>query len=277
MSLDLQAVGAETGVFKFRYDWRTLVLYALGIGAKREDLDYVYEGRGPKVFPTFGVVPTYPVLTELLGRSGGALEKVVHGGQSVIVHAPIPPSGELSTTGVLTGIFDLKKMAQLVFRTQTTLEGQLVFETEWVVILLGEGGFGGPRPPKSPVPKIPSGATPEFVVEERIPTEQAVLYRLSGDANPLHVDPDFARIVGFERGPILHGLATYGYCARALVASALGGDAARLRAFHAQFRKPVWPGDVLRTEGFLLEGQYALRASAGDGGETVALFGAAIT
>lgn len=274
MSLDPTSVGAASAVFKFRYDWRTLVLYALGIGTKREELDYLYEARGPKVFPTFGVVPAYPVLMDLLGRSGGTFDRLVHAGQSVTVHAAIPASGELSTTGVITGIYDLKKMAQLVFRTQTTLDGQLVFENEWSMLLLGEGGFGGPRPPKSPILKIPNGALPDFVFEERISPEQALLYRLSGDPNPLHADPAFAKLVGFERGPILHGLATYGFCARALVLSALGGDATRLATFHGQFRKPVWPGDVLRTEGFALDGQLALRASAGEGGETVALFGA---
>ena len=90
-------------------------------------------------------------------------------------------------------------------------------------------------------------------------------------------NPAFAAVVGFSAGPILHGLATYGYCARALIQSALGGDAQRLRAFHAQFRKPVWPGETLKTQGYLLEGQYALRAFAGGREEPVALCFAEIT
>jgi acyl dehydratase len=273
MAVDPKSVGAETSVFNLRYDYKTLILYALGVGATRDELDYVYEARGPKVLPTFGVVPAYPVLAELLARSGGSLDKIVHGAQSVTVYAALPASGELATRGVITGVYDLKRMTQLVFTAQSSLEGKLIFETEWTLIVLGEGGFDGPRPPKSPIPKIPPGATPAFVVEERIAPEQALLYRLSGDMNPLHADPAVAQLFGFERGPILHGLATYGYAARALIRSAFGGDAGQLRKFHGQFRKPVWPGDTLRTEGFEVDGQYALRSSTGPD-EVVALFSA---
>jgi acyl dehydratase len=277
MTVDPNCVGAESAVYSLSYDWKTLVLYALGIGAKRDELDYVYEARGPKVFPTFAVVPAYPVLGELLGRSGGRLDRLVHAGQSVRVHAPLPGAGVLSTTGRITGLYDLKKMAQLVFETRTLLDGALIFETEWSLFFLEEGGFGGPRPPKSPLPKIPSLATPAFTFEEEISKEQALLYRLSGDANPLHVDPAFAALVGFDRGPILHGLATYGFGARALIHAALGGDAGRLRAFHGQFRRPVWPGDVLRTQGFEVDGKYALRSYAGGSNEVVALFAAELS
>jgi acyl dehydratase len=274
MSLDPKSVGAESAVFKLRYDWKTLVLYALGVGAKHDELDYVYEGRGPKVLPTFGVVPAYPVLSELLGRSGGRLDRLVHAGQSVRVQGPLPPSGELSTTGVITGIYDLKRMAQLTFETRTVVDDQPAFETEWSMFFLGEGGFAGPRPPKSVLPKIPHDAPVAFTFEEAVSPEQALLYRLSGDTNPLHVDPAFAALVGFERGPILHGLATYGFAARALIRSALGGDAARLVGFHGQFRKPVWPGEVLRTQGFAVGGRYVLRSMTGSSDEVVALFSA---
>jgi len=276
MAVDPKTVGVESAVYTLRYDWKTLVLYALGIGATREELDYVYEGRGPKVFPTFGVVPGYPVLGELLGRSGGSLDRVVHGGQSVTMHGELPPTGELSTQGTITGVYDLKRMTQLVFLAKTTLDGRLVFESEWTLLVLGEGGFDGPRPPKSPIPKIPTGAAPAFRVEERVPAEQALLYRLSGDPNPLHVDPAVAKLLGFDKGPILHGLATYGYAARALVRSVLGGDASRLVTFHGQFRKPFWPGEVLRTEGFEVEGKYALRSASTAPDDVVALFGAEI-
>jgi acyl dehydratase len=271
MAVDPKSLGAETRVFTLRYDHQTLILYALGVGATRDELDYLYEARGPKVLPTFGVVPAYPVLAELLARAGASLDKVVHGAQSVTVHAELPPAGELATRGVITGVYDLKRMTQLVFRAQSSLAGQLIFETEWSLIVLGEGGFDGPRPPKSPIPKIPSGMEPAFVIEERIPPEQALLYRLSGDMNPLHADPAVAKSFGFDKGPILHGLATYGYAARALIRGAFGGDASCLRSFHGQFRKPVWPGDVLRTEGYEVDGQYALRSSTGSD-DGVALF-----
>jgi len=274
MAVDPKSVGAESAVYTLRYDWKTLALYALGVGATRDELDYVYEARGPKVLPTFGVVPGYAVLGELLARSGASLDRLVHGGQSVTVHAPLPPVGELSTRGVITGIYDLKRMAQLVYRTESSLDGQLIFSAEWSMLVLGDGGFDGPRPPKSPVPKIPSGSQPAFVVEQRVSAEQALLYRLSGDPNPLHVDPAVASQLGFERGPILHGLATYGFAARALIGGALGGDGARLTTFHGQFRKPFWPGDVLRTEAFDVDGVWALRTTSSSPDDVVALFAA---
>lgn len=274
MAIDLGAVGVQSPHYTQPYDWKTLALYALGIGAKHDELDYLYEGRGPKVFPTFGVVPAYPVLMELIGKSGGRLDRLVHSAQSVRVHAPLPASGELSTAGTITGIYDLKRMAQLVFQAQTRVDGVLVFESEWTLLFLGEGGFDGLRPPKSNVPKMPGDTAAAHVFEETVAREQALLYRLSGDPNPLHVDPAFAAQVGFPQGPILHGLATYGFCARALVKTALGGDAARLTAFHGYFRKPVWPGELLRTEIFEVGGQYVLRAFAGGREEPVGLFAA---
>lgn len=277
MALNPDAVGAESKESSLRFDWKTLALYALGIGAKRDELDYLYEARGPKVFPTFAVVPGYGAMFELLGRSGGSLEQVVHAAQSVRMHGTLPRSGELLTKGRITGLYDLKKLAQMVFVTETRCEGQLVFEAEWSMFFLGQGGFGGPRPPKSAVPKIPGDAQQVFELTEVVSPEQAILYRLSGDVNPLHIDPDFAKVVGFEQGPILHGLATYGFCARALVRSVLAGKAERLRAFHGQFRKPIWPGETLVTQGFLVEGAYVMRCLAAGREEPVALCSAELT
>jgi acyl dehydratase len=278
MSLDPGVVGAECDVQCLRYDWKTLALYALGIGAKRDELDYLYEGRGPKAYPTFGVVPAYPVLSDLLARCKGPLDRLVHGAQSVRVHAALPARGEIQTTGVITGVHDLKRMAQMVFTTRSTVEGVLVYETEWRMLFLGEGGFGGARPPKTDaIGRVSKESTPVFSVTEEIAAEQALLYRLSGDPNPLHVDPEFAKRVGFEQGPILHGLATYGFCARALIKGALGGDASRLRAFHAQFRKPVWPGEALNTIGFEVDDGYSLKAYAGGREDVVALCSAEVS
>jgi MaoC dehydratase-like protein/2-enoyl-CoA hydratase-like protein len=277
MSLKPEALGAESAAYSLPYDWKTLVLYALGIGAKRDELDYLYEARGPKVYPTFAVVPTYQVLMDLMAKSGGSFERVVHGGQSIRVHAPLPPAGVMSTSGVITGVYDLKRMGQLVFQTRTHVEGRLIYESEWSLIFLGDGGFGGPRPPKSSLGKVPDGVEPAFTFEETIAPEQALVYRLSGDLNPLHADPQFAALVGFDQGPILHGLATYGFCARALIKAELGGDASRLVALDAQFKKPVWPGESLRTVGYKVGEEYALKAYAGGRDEPVAILTARVT
>lgn len=263
MSLDLSAVGYETEAFSFEYDWKTVVLYALGVGCKRDELDYLYEERGPWVVPSFAVVPAYPALKPLVAKAGADMTKVVHGFQSVTLHAPIPSAGKLTTVAKLDGIYDLKRLSQVVFTTRTEHEGTLLFETEWSLVVRDTGGFGGPRPPRSEAPKLPTDQTPLFEKTEVISPEQALLYRLSGDLNPLHADPEFAREVGFEQGPILHGLCTYGYVTRAVIKGACGGNPGRLKKIAVQFKKPVWPGESLRTVGYACEdGKIALVAYA---------------
>jgi acyl dehydratase len=254
MALDMSSVGYTTTPYAFTYDWKTLATYALGIGAKRDELAYLYEGSagGMQVYPTFAVVPAYAAVIDLLGRTGGDLAMVVHGGQTVRVHKAIPASGTLHTTGTLTGMFDLKKFGQVVLTTSTTLGGEPLFDTTWSIIYRNAGGFGGPRPPASDDPSPPKDRPADWTFSEATSPEQALLYRISGDQNPLHADPEFATSVGFPQGPILHGLCTYGFAARAVVKQALGGDVSRLRAFGAQFRRPVWPGDTLVTSGWSL-------------------------
>lgn len=263
MALDLSAVGSKTDVYEYRYDWKTLATYALGIGAKADELAYVYEAKGPKVYPTFAVVPSFAPMGESVAKTQGSLASILHGGQTVRIHQPIPSEGLAKTVATLHGIYDMKKMAQAIVKTRTEINDELVFETESSIIIRGEGGFGGEPPPKQDVPEIPEGQEPTWVHEETTSPEQALLYRISGDQNPLHADPEFSKLVGFQ-APILHGLCTYGYVARAAILKSLGGDGDRVRRFSAQFRKPVWPGESIRTEGFELGGGViALRAFAG--------------
>jgi acyl dehydratase len=254
MALDLSAVGFTGAPSVFTYDWKTVVLYALGIGAKRDELDYLYEKRGPRVYPTFAVCPVMPAVMECLAKTRGDFATVVHGGQSVRIHRPIPPSGRLVTTATLRAIYDMKKFAQVIAETTTRLDGgEALFDTVWSIIYRGEGGFKGPRPPKSEAPDPPKDRPADFHVELATGPEQALLYRLSGDLNPLHADPAFAARVGFEQGPILHGLCTYGFVARAIIQGACGGDGDKLKRLDGQFRRPVWPGDTIVVDGFTIE------------------------
>ena len=257
MALALSSVGYTTKPYAFTYDWKTVATYALGIGAKRDELEYLFEGAkgGMKVYPTFAVVPAYAAVIELLGKTGGDLAMVVHGGQTIRMHKAIPASGTIETTGTLEAIYDLKKFGQVVLKTSTTASGEPLFDTLWSIIYRGAGGFGGPRPPaREDEPSVPKECAPDWTFKETTSPEQALLYRISGDVNPLHADPEFANMVGFPQGPILHGLCTYGFAARAIVKNAAGGDATKVRAFSAQFRKPVWPGDTIVTSGYALEG-----------------------
>jgi acyl dehydratase len=262
--MDLSTVGHVTAPFVFEYEWKTVALYALGVGATRDELEFLYEGRGPRVLPTFAVVPSYPAVAALFEKTQADMTRLVHGAQLIRLHGALPPSGRLETVGEVKAIYDMKKLAQLVIGTRTTLKGELLFETEWTLLVRDAGGFSGPRPPKSEAPKVPD-REPDFTITAPTTPEQALLYRLSGDLNPLHADPEFATAVGFAEGPILHGLCTFGIVGRALVKGAAGGDELRIRAFGAQFRRPVWPGEPIRTAGYVLEGgRIALEAFAGD-------------
>lgn len=257
MPFDLSVVGQTTEPKPFTYAWKDVVLYALGCGAKKDELDYLYEGKGPHVLPTFAVVPTFAPMFDVLSKSGGDFSMVVHGGQKVQLHRPIPHEGTLHTTATCRAIYDLRKFATVVVDTQTKDEaGAVLFGTSWTMIFRDAGGFGGSAPPprsEHPTPKVPRDRAADFTVEEATSPEQALLYRLSGDTNPLHADPAFAERVGFPQGPILHGLCTYGFVLRHLAKGMLRGNAERVRAFEAQFRRPVWPGDTLVTQGWALD------------------------
>jgi acyl dehydratase len=271
MALDLSLVDKPTDPVTFTYDAKDTILYALGVGAKKDELDWLYEGRGPKVLPSFAVVPMFQPMLDCVVKTGGDLSMVVHGSQRVRLHAALAPAGTLTTVARTAGIYDLRKFAIVLIDTEIRAGETLVAETRSQIIIRGAGGFGGEPPPKEPkFAEIPKDREPDFRIEEATSLEQALLYRLSGDRNPLHADPEFAAKVGFEQGPILHGLCTFGYMIRHAAKGGCGGDASRLTAFEAQFRKPVWPGDTLVTEGWKLDdGKLALQVKVKERDEAV--------
>lgn len=263
MGLNADAAGKKTKPIEHAYSWRDVALYALGIGAKVDDLDFVYEARGPKVYPTYAVVPAFEANSELFDVIGGDLSGVVHGSQLIKLHRPFPPGGTVTTVGEVAGIYDLKRMAQTVIRTEThDSDGKLICETEWTIIYLMDGGFGGEPPPRSPKTRPPQRPA-DWRVEAPTAPEQALLYRLgSFDFNPLHADPAAAmRAEHVTHGkPILHGLCTYGYVGRAILANECENDPSRLKTFFGRFSKPVWPGETIVTEGWREGGKVIVRA-----------------
>jgi len=250
MAIDAQSFGYEAPPIEFNYTWRDTVMYALGVGASADaELDYLYEGRGPRVLPTFCAVPTFAAFDTLVDRIGCDRRGMVHHGQQIDVFKTLRPNAQLRVTGKVAALYDLKRVAISVFSIDAYDEDDdLVSRGEVTLLLRNDGGFGGERPPKTERVITPE-RDPDFEIHDHVGSNQALLYRLSGDYNPLHADPDFAARAGFDK-PILHGLCTYGYAGRAVVNHACGGDPDVLRRLRGQFSNPVFPGDTLIIRGW---------------------------
>lgn len=229
------------------WTWKDVILYALGVGAKPEgELDYVFEGKGPKVLPTYAVIPG------MMGSSGLSnfeinLAMLLHGEQGMTLHREIPPEGRVKLTGRVRDVWDKGKAAVLVFESVAEDDNGPMFTTRATLFIRGAGGFGGERGPSTAGLNAPPDRKPDHVIEEVSRPEQGAIYRLSGDLNPLHIDPDFAKMAGFEK-PIMHGLCTYGFAGRALLRALCGGDAARFKSFDARFADNVYYGDTIVTK-----------------------------
>ena len=265
MAINRDLVGKVTTPVQHRYTWKDTVLYALGVGGKLDEVDYLFEVNGPKVLPTFAVVPSFQAMVQVVGELRANPMMILHGEQKVRLHRPIPPSGEFSTVAEVKGIYDKGKGALVVVEARTVdSQGQPVFDNEFSVFARGEGGFGGERGPEAIKADPPEGKAPDFEMVERTLPEQALLYRLSGDLNPLHASPSFAKMGGFDK-PILHGLCTYGFAGRAFLRHACGGDPARFKSLAARFAGVVFPGDTLTTEGWQIEpGKWVVRTKTQD-------------
>ena len=255
--IDLNVIGKKYGPLSFEYTWKEVVLYALGIGAQTEELPFIYENvrGGLRVFPSFSVVMGSPLFKELFKDMKNVdLSRFIHGEQTIKLYRPIPPQGKTLVEGGITNIYDKGKGALFVWRMKVMTEmGEPLAEAESGIFYVGEGGFGGDPGPKTEALEPPKGTEPDFKASYFIPENQAALYRLSGDVNPLHVDPDFAKMGGFSR-PILHGLCTYGHAVRAILYKACNGDVERFKEFKARLSGVVYPGDSLVTEGWMDKG-----------------------
>ena len=258
--VDLSVIGTRTEPIVFEYTWKDIVLYNIGVGAGAKDLAFVYENTpgGLKVLPSFCVVPAMRAFPRL----GDDLEwsLMLHGEQVVRLSQPLAPEGRIIQVGEVLNIYDKGKGAVYHVRIRgRTGDDKILYEAEWSIFYVGAGGFGGDPGPKAEKIVPPEGAEPDFNISEKVAENQAVLYRLSGDLNPLHLDPEAAKRGGFER-PILHGLCTYGFATRAIVNKLLGGDVARLKEFSARFSDVVYPGDTLTTEGWKSGDGYIVQA-----------------
>ena len=269
MPINPEAVGTKGSPSKRSWSSKDALLYAVGIGAGPDELQYTTENTKDtqqKVFPTFAVI---------IGGGGIPMKAVgsfeptlmVHGEQGIELLKEIPADGEIESVGECTAIYDKGSAAVLEFTSESTdvATGEVLLRTRTSLFCRGEGGWGGDRGPSEKL-AFPDRA-PDHQISYATREDQALIYRLSGDRNPLHSDPSFAAMGGFEK-PILHGLCTYGFTGRGLLHALCDGDVSRFRSMNARFSKPVYPGDTL-TISMWVDGTQALFQTTNQNGDVV--------
>ncbi|CAL8466654.1 g6190 [Coccomyxa elongata] len=246
------------GPFSWRYTERDVIFYNLSLGCHWHEQRYVNESSsnfGP--LPTLAVIPAYhdvlasvPV-SNVLPKYNPAM--LLHGEQYLEMHAPLPPSGTLLTSARVLDVQDKGKAAVVVIETvsRSADSGKVIAVNEITSFMRGAGGFGKQPPAQRKAAAVARNAPPErppdATCEETTSEDLAALYRLNGDYNPLHIDPDFAAMGGFHK-PILHGLCSFGVTGKHVLNSFAGGDPAALKSIKGRFAKHVFPGETLRTE-----------------------------
>ena len=252
MPLNPEAVGAVGDVRTMSWSSKDALLYAVGIGAGQSDLPFTTENtqNTPQVvFPTFAVVAGSGTASagasamSQIGSFNWAL--LVHGSQAITLHRPIPVETQATTQDTVVAMYDKGKAAVVVMENEVkSSDGEPLWSTRSAVFIRGEGGWGGDRGPSGPQNEPPADTAPSHEITLQTSPDQAFVYRLSGDRNPLHTDPAFAALGGFDR-PILHGLCTYGFTGRALLGALADNDVTRFHHIEGRFSSPVMPGDAL--------------------------------
>ena len=274
MPINPDAVGSTSEPTERSWTSKDALLYAVGVGAGATDptgfeLEFTTEnsnGVDQKVLPTFAVI---------IGMGGGAMRNVgsfnpamlVHGEQAIEMHRPIPVEGTVRVTSTITGIYDKGSGAVIATESEAVDAGtgEPMFTNRSSVFIRGEGGFGGDRGPSEKL-EFPD-REPDHSVTYSTREDQALLYRLSGDRNPLHSDPKFAEMANFPK-PILHGLCTYGFTGRALLHALCGSDPVRFKSMEGRFSKPVFPGQDLTVK-MWVDGDTALFGTEAEGATVI--------
>ena len=269
MPINPKAVGATGNPSRRSWTSKDALLYAVGVGAGTDELAFTTENTkdvAQRVLPTFAVI---------VGGGGVPMDKIgsfnpflmVHGSQGIELLDEIPAEGEIESVGRVTGIWDKGNAAVLEFESTSTnlATGKPLLKTRMSLFCRGEGGWGGDRGPSEKI-TFPD-RKPDHQITYRTREDQALTYRLSGDRNPLHSDPSFAKAGGFDK-PILHGLCTYGFTGRALLHALCGSDPKRFRSMDGKFSKPVYPGDAL-TISMWVDGKTSLFQTTNQNGVVV--------
>jgi multifunctional beta-oxidation protein len=238
------------------YTERDVILYALGAGCTRKDLQFVYENdENFSVLPTYGVVPGLSAATAVsFGEFIPSFNPMMllHGEQYLEIRRPLPTSGKLIQEARILDVLDKGKAAALTIGvTSKDEQGREVLYNESTMFIRGSGGFGGPKKRNNPIPaavaaNVPPKRQPDVVITEKTSEDQAALYRLSGDLNPLHIDPAMSSIGGFDV-PILHGLCTFAISGKHVLKAFCNNDTTKFKSIKARFAKHVFPGETLET------------------------------
>jgi acyl dehydratase len=249
MPLNPDAVGTITDPVTISWTSKDALLYAVGVGAGTGELAFTTENT--KDTPQ-RVLPTFPVVAGAGGGGGGAAfakigsfnpAMLVHGQQAVTLHRELAPDGSATVTTKVVAMHDKGKAAVVVLANEAVTDEGPLFTTTMSAFIRGEGGWGGDRGPSGPQ-NVPPDRAPDHQVTYQTSPDQALVYRLSGDRNPLHSDPSFAQMGGFDT-PILHGLCTYGFTGRALLHTLASSDPSRFHHIEGRFSSPVLPGEAL--------------------------------
>lgn len=268
MTNHLALVGECINKTEASYDVRDTILFALGLGfgsspTNTNELQFVYE-EGLVTLPTMSLIVGYPGFWMRDPKYGFQWEKVLHAEEELIIHEPLPVSGTLLGETFVDELVDRGEEKGVFVYTRKELTdvntGKKYATVHSNTLARGDGGFGGPNKARPKPPPTPD-RKPDHVCD--IPTlpQQALIYRLSGDMNPLHADPAIARGVGFER-PILHGRCTMGIAQRAILQTCCEFRAELVKSMRLRFSAPFLPGETLRTEMWQEDSQIHFRSSS---------------
>lgn len=272
MPINHDVVGATGAPVTHSWTSRDSLLYALGVGAGLDELAFTTENSHEitqRTLPTMAAVIGGGIAGAVAAIGEFNFAMLVHGEQSFVQHREIPVEGSLTATGRITGIHDKGSGAVVAFEGDCIDDatGETLLTVGSAIFIRGEGGWGGDRGPSGDRNAAPD-RSPDHSVTYSTRPDQALIYRLSGDRNPLHSDPWFAALAGFDR-PILHGLCTYGFTGRALLHTLCDSDPARFRSMEGRFASPVYPGEDLTVEMWRLGAGECVFQTRGQDGRVV--------